>query len=226
MDGPVLRFSFAEWFDMAPFERIDVAVEAGMATGGARETMRLSFVPSPGEAHVYRLEDEGDVLAFSGWLSRVDPGRSMHVDFAVSGDNPASYAVRDGQISHFNDSLRKQLSIDTVDGPAVLFSSDSTLAWEIKHYLRAAVTCLDAQAFAGAEEEVRDSLYGRIDTIDLLIKAADLQGAMASAAEVERRVAAIGLAIDHAHTQRLARVFGDVRRLLASVSGAGGPVRR
>lgn len=212
-----MRFSYSDWFDMAPLVRIEVALEAAMADTGQREVLRLRFVPSPEAAHTYRLE--GSQTEWSGWLSRMDAARPARVWFAASGDDPATYVLRDGDPSHLNESLRKQLVIDSVTGPIVLFSSDSTIAWEIKSHLRSTVTCLSAAAVQGDLESARDALYGWIDSLDLLVKDLDLAGALAQLDQAGDRLARAGLIGDHPDSRRVLSAAGSVRGFLSAVDG-------
>ncbi len=215
-----LRFSYSDWFDMAPLRSIDVGLEAIMTGTGKREMLRLRFVPTGEASHTYRLD--GAQSDWSEWLSRVDPAKPARVYFAASGDDPATYVLRDRDPFHLNESLRKRLVIESASGPIVLFSSDSTIAWEIKSYLRLTVACLGADAFLGDIESARDSLYGWIDSLDLLVKNLDLAGALTGLDEIEDRFAAAGLVRNHPDFGRLTTAVASVRSFLSSIDRKGG----
>jgi len=150
-----------------------------------------------------------------------EPASPAHLVVSACGDDPSSYVLRDRDPSHFNESLRKQLTIESATGPIVLFSSDSTIAWELKSDLRSAVTGLAAEAVIGDLESARDSLYGWIDSVDLLTKSLDLHGALAELDRVGDRLGRAGAVSDHPDGQRVIRAAADVRTFLSSIDRDG-----
>ncbi len=223
LDELTLRLTVADWFGMAPLEKIEVAVEGVMDDTRKPQTIRLAFLPIPGDPERYRVDPASLPEGASGWLSRLDAGHPIRITFAASGDDPGTYVIRDGDAAHLHDSLRKELSVVTATGPVVLFTSDSTLAWELKHHLRTAVTCLAPEAFAAPNGFGRDALYVWVDTLDVLLKTSDYVGLLEEVRSVEARAAAAGLSLDHSDAWRLVRAVGDLEDLVGSLGDAGRP---
>lgn len=208
-----LKPSFAPWIGGIAYEKISAAFEATMTDSGRRETLSLSFAPTTGPGGLFVLSPS-QATSYRRWRARVDKRQPGSVSFAVSGDSPGNYAIKDGDLGHFNESVQKLVTIATPRGPVAVFSSDSTLAWEMQHYLRSTVTCLDDAAYAGDPKLARTELYGVIDEIDILVKASDFTGAAIRLGSIQSTLSDIGVAPTHPHAARLLAAFSTYERLL------------
>ncbi len=218
---PVLTGSYAPWFAFEPHEEIRVALEATMADTGRKETFPIRFAPGSGESPQYVPDERFAPEALRGWLGRVDPKKAARL-YAAAKDDPATYAILDGDRSHMNESLTKVYSLDLGNGSRPVFKSDTTLAWEMAVYLKSAVGQLPEEAFLSDAREAQGQLYDRIETVDLLVKASDYDGALRVLDEVVSRSEALGLAPDQKDAAATVCAFRKMGSLLAPANTAVG----
>ncbi len=174
---PLLRGSYASWFRFEPDAEIRAALEATMADTGDKETFPVRFLLHSKESIVYAPDESFDAQAFHAWLKRLDRDRPVHL-YAAAQNDPATYSIVDGNRKHLNESMVKAYTIDLGDGTWVpVYTSDSTLAWEMLVYLRSAVGEMENAAFLADSHEVQGRLFSMLETMDLLVKASDFDGA-------------------------------------------------
>lgn len=213
---PTLQSSYSDWFTAAPFSQLTVAIHALMADTEREEFFKFELVPDPKQPMTYVPGATFDEKAYGAWRARVDRRSPGRVYYAAATDDPATYRILDGKLTHFNESLDKRFSIVTPKGsPVVVFKSDSTLEWEMWSYLRTAVAGMADEAFAEDAYSSRNEMYGMIDTVDLMVKASDFPGALAVLDDIENRMKKTWLDPEHADTRGLVCAFRKMRNLLA-----------
>jgi len=211
---PVLAGSYAPWFAFEPHGEIRVALEATMADTQEKETFPIRFLLGSKESVQYVPDGSFAPEVLRGWLGRVNRGQAVQL-YAAAKDDPASYAIRDGDRSHLNESLTKAYSLDLGNGFRPVFKSDSTLAWEMTVYLKSAVGQLPDEAFLSDAREVQGRLYDAIETVELLLKASDYDGALRVLDDVVSRSEALGLDPDQEDAEATVCAFRKMRSLLA-----------
>ncbi len=219
-EPPLMQYEHASWFEAASFSSIDVSIEG--SAGGVHEPTKYRFtlIPSKKSRGLYVPDRSFNQREYELWASTVDTKQPGKLVIAASGDSLADYAIRDGDLSHLHESLTKRFSfVPPGRAPIGVLSSDSTLAWEIQNAVRTAITCLEDGAITGDPTKARDELYGRIGSVELLLQARDVAGAVTALAEVESDVKALGLDPGHPNSERLLRIVAAARSLLATGRG-------
>lgn len=211
---PVLAGSYAPWFAFDPHAEIRAAVEATMADTGMKEAFPIRFVLDAKEPMQYVPDEKFSPEALRSWLRRADAERPAYL-YAAAKDDPATYAIRDGERSHLNESLHKVYTIRFGDGAwREVFRSDSTLAWEMIAYLKSAVGQLPERAFVADAERVKGGLYDRIETLQLLLNASSYDAALRVVDEVVKSSAELGLDPSNAEAEVAVCAFRKMRSLL------------
>ena len=181
-ETPVLEMTWSNWFEVVPPESFRAAFGAVSRDSGERISFLVTYRIQNRSPLAYAPAEDFDPAAFRDWRERADPRRPITFH-AVHVLNPATFAIREGDLRHLSEAMVLTVSLVGKNGErARILRTGSTLAWETDLYLRSMIGCLPAEAFRQGvpPDETRSILYGSIETAGLLIKASDFEGARKS----------------------------------------------